>query len=287
MTRSSRPVERHRARASGPVRLAPAALAVVLALAGCTGSPAPTPSDTASPTVPTQPEVVYFPRESETGLRLGRELREVPQDDPLKGVVEAMIEGPVDPDYFSGWQAGTEVLSATTTRSVTTVDLSGEAREASLGQEAALARVEQLVWTVTELVGPDTSVLLTIDGRPAGDLWGVTTWDEPKEREDAYSVRVLVSIDSPLDGATVTSPVTITGDGALYEGTLPWRILDPNGNVVQEGVANSAEGMTFSEYSFEVDLAPGDYTVEVREEDASDGEGWAPDSDTRRITVTG
>lgn len=284
---------RHRARP-----LAAAIATVLLAsTAGCglvppATTPVPNPTGAGGPggplspsAGPTQPGVVYFPRDSPTTVRLAREVREVPQADPLRGVLEAMIAGPSDPDYLAGWPAGTRVLSASTVGDVTTVDLSGEARSTTLGPDASLSQVDQLLWTVTELVGPDTAVALAIDGRPAGELWGVTTWDEPRRRDDPMSARLQVAIDSPLEGARVSSPVTISGDAAVHEGRMPWRVLDQRGAVVTQGEATttSASG-EFAPYSFDVELPAGQYTVEVRQHQ-SDGEGWRPDTENRSFVV--
>lgn len=284
------------------------AAAVLVALAGCAvapsgpatpsgsapatspgtsapGTPTPSPPVTSPAPVPTQPELVYFPRDSSGGVRLGRELREVPAADPLVGVLETMIAGPVDVDYIAGWPEGTRVLSASTTGGVTTVDLSAEARTTTLGSEASSAQADQLLWTVTELVGDTTAVDLRIEGEPAGELWGILSWDGPRTRQDPFATRVLVSIDSPLDGATVTSPVEVSGDAAVFEATLPWRVLDEGGAVLQQGFTNTAAGQEFADYSFEVELEPGRYTIEIREDDPSDGEGRAPDVDTRTVVV--
>lgn len=278
---------------------------VALALAGCTTAPTPTtppaapsPSDvrpvpsptvarTDPPATSTLDAVVYFPRESSGGVRLGRELHPVAQGDPLRGALEAMLAGPDDPDYSNGWAPGTRVLSATTSGSVTTVDLSSEARTTSLAPEAAHAQADQLVWTVTELVGADTTVRLTVDGQPAGDLWGAGSWAEPRARADVFSTRVLVSIDTPSEGSTVRSPLVVTGDAAAHEARLLWRVLDAGGAVVQQGATTTAEGMVFAPYRIEVALPPGRYTVEVAEEDLGSGEGRAPDTDTRAVTIEG
>ncbi|MFV0406223.1 MAG: Gmad2 immunoglobulin-like domain-containing protein [Propioniciclava sp.] len=277
------------------------ALVMAAALTGCGMSPpattpgvtaptvtAPTvtaPRGTATPTTDLAPVLVYFPRDSSRGIRLGREERRVPAHDRLRGALIAMLDGPVDPDYIGGWPAGTQLLGVSTAAQVTTVDLSEEARVTSVGSEAAALAVAQLVWTVTEIQGADTEVMLTIAGVPADELWGVLTWDEPRARGAAVDDRVLVSIDAPLDGAAVTSPVTILGDAAVFEATLPWRISDLAGTVVAEGWATTAVGQEFSEYSVEVVLAPGEYVIEVAEADVSGGEGRAADTDTRRITV--
>lgn len=277
-------------------RVMVAGLVLALALGGCaltppgpTSPPGGTSPRPGGPAVPSTPvdavaAIVYYPRASTRGFRLGREQRLVPRADPLRGALEAMIAGPLDPDYTDGWAEGTRVLSASTKAGVTTVDLSSDGRVSTLPPDAARAQVDQVLWTVTEAVGPDTSVLLTFDGVPAGSLWGVTDWLTPRTRDDAYAARTLVGIDAPLEGATVSSPVAVTGNAAMFEATLPWRVLDASGAEVRKGVAMTKEGNTFADYAFTVSLDPGLYTIEVTEEGA-DGEGWKPDVDTRTFTV--
>ena len=280
-------------------------LAGALALSGCAlvrpGGDQPGPGDTrpvASPTVattdaptpavPMQAEHVYFPRDSTMGLRLGREVRQVPQADPLRGVIETLLGQPLDPDYSTGWAQGTKLLSVTTTGPVTTVDLSTEARRGGkFAADFGLVSIDQLVWTVTELVGEDTLVDLTIEGEEPGELWGVTTWDAPRGREDALGVRVHVAIDAPNEGEAVRSPVRISGDAAAHEANVPWVIKDALGAVVEEGFTTSAVSMEFAPWSFEVGLEPGSYTVEVSGDDVGDTEGYKPDVDTRAFVVEG
>ena len=131
------------------------------------------------------------------------------------------------------------------------------------------------------------AVAHTTAGAPAGELWGVLSWDGPRTRDDPYSARVLVSIDTPVDGSPVTSPVVVAGDAAVFEATLPWRVLSEAGVVVEEGFTNTAAGQEFADYRFEVALPPGRYTIEIREDDPSDGEGRRPDVDTRTVVVGG
>ena len=276
------------------VRLAAAALVGALALAGCTvpqggdTTPVPTPTvvTTDPPAVPTVAVLVYHPRESSIGLRLGRERRQVPQADPLRGALELMIEGALDPDYRSGWSEDTRVLSVTTSGDVTTVDLSAEAlRSSKFGSERALAAIDQLVWTVTEQVGADSRVGLTIEGRPPGDLWGVTRWDTPRGREDALGVRVHVSIDAPAEGEALRSPVQVVGDAAFAGGSVLWVVRDEAGATVAQGQEASTGTAPFAPYAFEVDLPPGSYEVEVTGDAVGDTEGYRPDTDTRTFTV--
>ena len=249
-------------------------------------TPEPTTEPTAEPTPETVTAMVYFPLDTRNGFVLGREPREVPDEPTMAGVVEAMIAGPEDPDYGAVWNPATTVNSVTVAGGVITVDLSADARTANVGSALAGLMVEQLVWTVTDAAkDPSLAVQLTIDGAPAGELWGAIVWDTPVTRGDPMANRLLVGIDNLAEGATVTSPVVVSGEANVFEATLLWKVLDANGAEVQSGFATSAEGQTFAPYAFEVTLPAGTYTVVVSESDPSDGAGGTPMSDSRRITV--
>ena len=281
-----------------------AAGVVLLALvSGCTGEPGDEPSPaTTSPAVeptsePTEPTTeptpetttvrVYSMVDTRNGLRLARESRDVSGDDPLVLAVEEMVAGPDDPDYSTAWNPATEVLGVTQADWVLTVDLSEDARTADIGSEGAALMIQQLVWTVTDAAGADdAAVLLTVAGAPAGELWGAVSWDTPVTRADPMSVRMLVQIDEPREGAASGTAVTVSGEAAVFEAVLPWSVLDAAGAEVTSGTTMTAEGQTFAPFSFTVDLEPGAYTVVITEDDPSGGEGGTPTSDTRTITVS-
>ena len=251
-----------------------------------TSSTAPTtPTSTTTPADRTVRRAVYYYVDTRTGFRLVRELREVPAADPAVGAVEAMIAGPVDPDYATSWNPATRVIGVRRAPGAIEVDLSADARTANAGSGLAALMVQQLVYTASGALGPRLPVQLLIGGRPAGELWGVLTWTGPEHRDPAVDVRNLVQIDVPSEGATLHSPVTVRGDAAVFEATLPWRILDTSGHVVRSGTTMTAEGQRFSPYSFRVRLPAGAYVVEVREDDPSGGEGGPVMTDTRSFTV--
>ena len=168
-----------------------------------------------------------------------------------------------------------------------TVDLSEEARTANIGSEGAALMIQQLVWTATEAAGDLTAgVELLIEGEPAGELWGVVTWDGPVARAEAIDVRLLVQIDSPSQNEVFdASPVTVSGEAAVFEATLPWRLFDADGVLIDSGTTMTSAGQEFAPYAFSLDLAPGEYTVEIVEDDPSGGEGGTPMSDTRTFFV--
>lgn len=261
--------------------------AVALALAGCgddggSGTTEQTDTPSASEQVTSG---VYYTLDTRAGFRMARELRDLPGADPGREAVETMIAGPVDPDYATTWDPDTEVLGVTVSDGTIEVDLSADARTANVGSEGAALMVQQLVYTVTEAVDAEADVLLTIEGEPAGELWGTLVWDEPVGRADPLDVRLLVQIDQPTEGLTTTSPLRVEGEAAVFEATLGWRVLDEAGDEVIGGVTMTAEGQTFAPFMFPVELDPGVYVVEVFEEDASGGEGGTPMTDTRTVTI--
>ena len=250
-------------------------------------SSAPTPSATLTPSpTPTLADVpVWFMIDTRAGLRLIPERHDL-VGDPVRSAVQRMIAGPDDPDYTSPWNKATTVLGVTV-GDPTVVDLSEDARTASIGSEGAALMIQQLVHTVTAATGNlSGSVLLTIAGKPAGELWGVVSWTTPQVREAPLDVQAWVQIAEPRQGATTTSPVTVSGEAAVFEATLPWKVVGPTGAVVSSGVAHTADGQTFAPYSFTVDLPPGTYTVIATEDDPSGGEApGAPMNDSKAFTV--
>ncbi|WP_024288311.1 Gmad2 immunoglobulin-like domain-containing protein [Cellulomonas sp. KRMCY2] len=250
--------------------------------------PSPTPTSAPTPTEVTTPTVtVYSMVDTRTGLRLVRESRDVPDGDLMVAAVEQMIAGPLDPDYTSPWNPMTEVLGVSQVDGVVVVDLSADARTATIGSPGAALMIQQLVYTVTDAAQDQAvPVLLQIDGVPAGELWGAVSWDAPVTRESPDAVRAYVQIDEPRDGADVTSPVTVSGDASAFEANVPWQVLDADGSEIASGATLTSEGQTFAPYSFSVELPPGTYTIVVTEDDPSDGAGGVPMSDTKTITVS-
>lgn len=280
----------------------PAALCALAAalLAGCAGPVTPggsaSPSGTSSSALSPVPSPststpataaavgVYFLTDTGTDLKLVREFREV-SGDPLAGAVRTMIAGPQDPDYSTTWNKATQVRSATVAGNLITVDLSAEARTANVGSPGAALMIQQLVYTATSAVQRNIPVQLLIEGKPAGELWGAVSWDKPVKRADPLEVRLLVQINFPSEGASVASPVKVSGEAAVFEATLPWRVLDAAGAVVTQGTAMTAEGQKFAPFAFTVTLAPGRYVIEIREDDPSGGEGGPVHRDTRTVEV--
>ncbi len=276
-----------------------AAMLVLLVLGACGGdsSPEPAPSSptssSPSPTVtPTVSDTVavYYLVDTADELRLAREFTRIEGAgaDPAAAALVRMLTGPAaDPDYSTPWNPATTVRSIDVAEDRITVDLSADARTANVGAAGAELAVQQLVYTVTAALQQTLPVVLLIDGAPAGELWGHVVWDGPIGRAPALDVRLLVQINDPAEGATVPTSFTVTGEAAVFEATLPWRILDSSGGVVQEGFAMTDEGQALAPFEIRIDFsgAPGTYTLEIREDDPSGGEGRPVMTDDKSITI--
>lgn len=266
-----------------------------------TDKPGPTPTDgttpapdptAAEPTGPTQAITVpvYYVTDTEAGARLTREFHAVETAlPPVAAAVEQLLAAPADPDYTSLWQPGVRVRSADVTDAAIEVDLDSSPSLAEpFGDDAELA-VQQLVYTATAAASMHSldgslPVRVTVDGEPVTDLFGELDLSEPVQRQDPLDVRQLVQINNPGEGATVTSPVVVDGEGASFEANLAWEVRQ-DGDVVESNFTTAEECCTFAPFEFTVDLEPGTYEIVVSEVDASGGEGRAPFSDSKTFTV--
>lgn len=273
-------------RAAARVRIS-AALTATLAAAALAGCGSADVSEPAAAGTTAKPVVsgVYYMVDTRTGLRLARELRTLPGGHPAVEAVRRMISGARDPDYATPWNPRTRVLGVSRPGTVIRVNLSHQARRANIGSQGAALMVQQLVYTVTEPIDRKAPVRLFIEGKPAGELWGAVVWDKPVRRAKPVRVRNLVQIDTPREGATRTSPLTVKGEANAFEANVPWLVRNAHGKVVKRGFTMTSEGFRFAPYSFTVRLRPGTYTVKVTEDDPSAGEAGPPMTDDKTVTI--
>ena len=121
-------------------------------------------------------------------------------------------------------------------------------------------------------------------------LPGVTGNGGPQEpapaqhADDAPDPDATLFISAPADGAVVSSPFTVTGKAAAFEGNVQWE-LKQGSTLVRRGFTTTKVCCTLSPYRFKVTAPPGDYTLVVHDEDVSDGEGAPPSRDTKLLHV--
>ncbi|OJY45434.1 Gmad2 immunoglobulin-like domain-containing protein [Pseudonocardia sp. 73-21] len=279
------------------------ATVLAVAMAGCSAGPPPA-APTAPPAAPpaASPEMspemspepagraqalpVYYVALTPAGPRLQREFHRITTTDPASDAVREMFDVPAaDPDYLSGWPAGTGLRAPVMVGAdAITVDLTTRATGAPTGPVPATMALQQLVFTVQGAAGSTRPVRLLVDGAAVERVLGSVPVAAPVPRGDIYAMRSLVQIDSPINGATMERDVVVTGEAAVFEASVHWEVRR-GATVVRTGVTSTSEGQVFAPFSFTVTLEPGEYEVRISEDDPSDGEGRPVLTDTKSITV--
>lgn len=109
--------------------------------------------------------------------------------------------------------------------------------------------------------------------------------------DDATSAPVVNgpnSITAPAPGDEVAGPtVTVTGEGTAFEATLLYRVTPAgSADVVAEGFTEAGANGEVGPYSFEVDLDPGEYTVQVWEPGMGEGDDGGEPRNLVEVTFT-
>jgi hypothetical protein len=264
---------------------------------GPTGTPTHgTPTPTGESTTPAgvaRAVPVYYTGDTAHGKKLYREFqsRDDVCPDPVcmaKAAVKLTLTGePADSDYGSVWPStGVAVHGLTATADLITIDLINDAhdRPAGMSQTDAELAVQQLIYSAQAGLGKGrVPVQLLIDGKHTDTVLGVPA-SEPLAAANPDDVLAPVQIDNPSNGATVSSPVTVSGRAAAFEANVVWEVLVGGDAVVKQGFATAQECCTLSPYSFTLDLEPGTYTLVVHDTDES-GEGRPVNQDTKEFTV--
>jgi hypothetical protein len=146
-----------------------------------------------------------------------------------------------------------------------------------LGAEAETVAVQELVYTVTANDKAVKQVRLLVDGKTPPS--GHEDWSAPVARAPMVDVQGLIWLLAPTEGETVSSPVTISGYGTAFEGTISWEVRR-GGTKVAEGFTQGGSMGEFGEFTDTVDLDPGTYELRAFESSAEDGSPLHVDTKT-------
>jgi hypothetical protein len=188
-----------------------------------------------------------------------------------------------DPDYGSGWPAGTRVRDVRVDNSAVTVDLGGAARN-SVGSEVAHQAVQQLVWTATA-ASAAPGVRLLVDGAPVDELWGHVDVRGVLRRAPAADVLAYVWLIEPQHGATVGRSFPVHVSGYVYEATINIRVRQGN-RTVHTGFLTVAGDGLFGEARTRLTLPAGRYTIEAFAPSQASGVDGPQFLDDHTITVS-
>jgi hypothetical protein len=297
--------------AVGGGALVAAATVTVLALGGALGgvdrattpSPAaPGPATNSPPTAPpssTEPRdpgavavAVYYVGDTPVGPRLYREFQATAADDTITDAAQRATAGtPLDPDYRSAW--GRDAVASVTYAPqqdafVVRLVPSLATSPPDIDPEAGELALQSLVYTVQGAAGRMAPLTFWYDDARVDSVLGVDT-TRPIGRAPGLDVLSLVNVTTPEQGSVVTGPeMTISGVASSFEATVPWEVLDADGERVLSGFAMAEGWDRVLPWEGSVDvsgLPPGDYTFVARTDDPSAGEGPGPFEDTKDITI--
>jgi Immunoglobulin-like domain of bacterial spore germination/Sporulation and spore germination len=199
-------------------------------------TPAPT-STTGARQVAVQ---VYFAR-SEKVATAGRS---VTAPAVARGALDALLDGPDSFERGLGMEsaipAGTKLRGIDISNGLATVDLTGEFQSGG-GSLSMSLRVAQVVFTLTQFPTVER-VTIHIDGRAVAAVGGEGVPARNLTRADEERVTPLVLVESPVPGATVSSPLTVSGTSNTFEATVNYTITDPEGLILAEGHATATAG---------------------------------------------
>lgn len=119
-------------------------------------------------------------------------------------------------------------------------------------------------------------VSFQLDGKPATALGGEGLMiDTPQTRNDWESMTPAILVESPLPGATLTSPFVLAGTANTFEATFMVSLTDAKGKKLYEHFVTATSGTgtrgTFSEKIPFSGAAAGVGTLKVYESSAKDG----------------
>lgn len=126
---------------------------------------------------------------------------------------------------------------------------------------------QQLAWTVRTATGWTAPVRAIVGGEPG----------LPPTTADEAAISPIL-IESPTDGATVSSPVTFSGTSDTFEANVVWEVKSDDAGVAKGGHTMGGTMGERAPFEFTVDLSPGDYTARAYVEDMETGGLFAEDT---------
>lgn len=194
---------------------------------------------------------------------------------------------PDDPALTTSVPDGLTVLAVGRDASTLVVDVDAGILDTSGGSAQELAFSQQLAHTAAGLADVEVAQL-TVQGAPIDELWGHLDWSQPIE-PDPFALSPI-TIDAPSHGAQLPpGEVDLAGQATVFEATFELTVTGPDGQVILDTFVTASQGgPERGTWTQTVTLeAPGDYAVEAREIDVSDGEGRPPFTTVRQLEVTG
>jgi hypothetical protein len=153
------------------------------------------------------------------------------------------------------------------------VDLN-QAFESGGGSLSMQLRTAQVVFTLTQFDTIET-VTIFLDGRPVDAIGGEGIPASDLTRRDFENVTPRILIESPVPGASVSSPLSVSGIANTFERNVRYAVTDPDGLIIAEGFTTGVgETGTWGAFGFTAEFTTtraGLGAVIVWQDDAATG----------------
>jgi hypothetical protein len=187
-----------------------------------------------------------------------------------------MLAGPSAAEIAAGLSsqipAGTSLLGLSISSGTATANLRPSFASAASSPVMAL-RIAQVVYTLTQFPQV-TGVRFELAGQGVTAIGGVPV-QSPQTRAMYASYLPAITVQDPVIGGQVTSPVTVSGTADVFEAVVSLRVLDSAGHELARTFTNATcgtgcRGSYAATISYSVAQSePG--TIEVFETSAKDG----------------
>jgi Immunoglobulin-like domain of bacterial spore germination/Sporulation and spore germination len=243
--------------------------------AGGGQSPAPVPTATSPQTTAGQVSLqAWFTRQ---GKLFGTQ-RGVPATASVgRTALDQLLTGPSAAESAAGLRslipAGTQLLGLTISSGTATVDLSSSFTSGASPSTMPL-RIAQVVYTLAQFHSV-TGVQFKVDGQGVTVLGGVPV-QSPQTTAMYDGYLPAITVQNPVIGAQLSSPVTVSGTADVFEAVVSVRILDSAGKQIAKTFSTASCGTGCrGDYSIPVSYTvtraePG--TVEVFETSPKNGQ---------------
>ncbi len=193
-----------------------------------------------------------------------------------RAALDRLLAGPSAAEHGAGLRsqipAGTTLLGLRISAGTATVDLSSSF-ESAASPPAMPLRIAQVVYTLTQFPAV-TGVRFEINGQGVTVIGGVPV-QSPQTRAMDSGYLPAITVQTPVIGEQVTSPVTVSGTADVFEAVVSVRLLDSDGNEIARTFTTATCGTGCrGDYSVAVSYSvppaePG--TIEVFESSAKTG----------------
>jgi germination protein M len=185
---------------------------------------------------------VYFARDE----KMSAAGRVIPKTQSVGAAsMQALLEGPTGAEHAAGMTGaipgGTTLLGLDIKNGVATVDLSKEYASGG-GSLSMMMRLAQVVFTLTQFPSVQ-GVSFMLDGKPIDVLGGEgIVIDHPMTRADYEDMSPAILVESPTLGATVSSPLRVTGTANVFEAVFRINIVDSDGLIIADERVQASSG---------------------------------------------